>query len=394
MLKNIVFTYITPFHPERGGIGRVTNTLTIELQKRGYNIYYLIYDSSITIKHEYSYPAPLTYLPSKELLSDENINFYHDYLIINKINIVINQSGNFEDSKLWVNTGNKNIKVISVLHANPWIAYKHLWSSDIFPLKNNSLTEHFKRIVRVLLYPYIKNKTKITRIHHFKELLPKTDYVCMLSENYFKELSEICPGYESKYYAIPNPNSYSDEQLQNCKIEKKNQILFVGLFSQQKREDRLIKIWKHLYKKYSDWELIILGDGSPSRVKYLKDLASGIPNISFKGFKNPLNYYHEASVFCMTSNYEGWGMVLTEAMQCGTVPIAFNSFAAVQDIIENGKSGILIEPFKLKKYINSLDWLLKNESKRALMSQNAKESIKKFSVENVVDQWENLINMD
>ena len=64
-MKNILFTYITPFHPERGGIGRVTHALTLELLKRGYNVFYLIYDCPITIRHEYDYPAPLEYFPSK-----------------------------------------------------------------------------------------------------------------------------------------------------------------------------------------------------------------------------------------------------------------------------------------------------------------------------------------
>ena len=42
-MKNICFAYITPFHPERGGIGRVTHSLTLELQRRGYHVFYLIY---------------------------------------------------------------------------------------------------------------------------------------------------------------------------------------------------------------------------------------------------------------------------------------------------------------------------------------------------------------
>ena len=59
MKKNILFTYITPFHPERGGIGRATDTLARELLCRGYKVLYLIYDSAITIRHEYDYPIDL-----------------------------------------------------------------------------------------------------------------------------------------------------------------------------------------------------------------------------------------------------------------------------------------------------------------------------------------------
>ena len=367
----------------------MTHTLTLELQRRGYQVFYLIYNCSITIQHQYPYPAPLTYLPSSELLSEENIQFYHEYLSKHKIDIVINQSGNFDDSRLWVNTGKKKIKVISVLHSNPWVAYKHLWSSDVFPLKNDTRIEYLKRIARIILYPKIKRRFYLSRKNHFKNLLPKTDLVCTLSANYFKELSDICPGYENKYIAIPNPNSYSADLIDNIElIQKKKQILFVGLYGPQKREDRLIKIWRKLYKSYPDWELIMVGDGRKNRVQYLKRLASGIPNIRFEGFQNPLPYYKEAAIFCMTSNYEGWGMVLTEAMQCGTVPIAFNSFAAVTDIIDNGRNGILISPFHIDDYVKQLKRLMDTPALLQTMAKNAQTDIQKYSVEHIADLWE------
>ena len=52
MMRNILFAYITPFHPERGGIGRVTDSLTREFLRRGHKVHYLIYDSAITIHHD------------------------------------------------------------------------------------------------------------------------------------------------------------------------------------------------------------------------------------------------------------------------------------------------------------------------------------------------------
>lgn len=392
MKPNILFTYITPFHPERGGIGRVTHSLTLELHRRGYNVFYLIYNSAITIKYEYDYPAPLTYLPSSDLLSAENVDFYHQYLKTNAIDIVINQSGNFDDSRLWVNTGDKKIKVISVLHSNPWIAYQHLWSSDVFPLKDNTFLEHLKRIARILLYPKIKYRFRNSRIRQFEQLLPNTDLVCMLSEKYFAELSEICPGYEWKYRAIANPNSYSSNDLSETHCPKEKIVLFIGLFGPPKREERLIKIWRHLYKDYPDWKLVLVGDGKKQHVEYLRKLAKGMPNVEFKGFQNPLPYYQRASIFCLTSNYEGWGMVLTEAMQCGTVPIAFESFASATDIIHNGQDGMLVTPFSLKQYEKVLRKLMDSPTLLHQMSEKAKQTVKRFDVGVIVDQWENLFN--
>lgn len=389
---NILFAYITPFHPEKGGIGRVTHTLTLELQRRGYKVFYLIYPCGITVRHEYAYPAPLEYLPSSDLLSSENIIYYQDYLKRNQIDIVINQSGNFSDSRLWLKANDLNIKVISVLHSNPWVAYSHLWQ-EIYPLKNDSYIEKLKRIARIILYPKIKNRLKNSRIKHFKQLLPKTDYVCTLSEKFFHEISEICPGYEHKYRAIPNPNSYKTERIKSLltNIKKKKQLLWVGLFSEQKNPLLAIKIWKKIYRDYPEWEFVIVGYNKNGYWRErMQSLSKGIPNIRFEGFQDPLPYQLESSIFCLTSSYEGWGMVLTEAMQCGTVPIAFKSFASVTDIIENGRNGVLIKPFSIKEYIKELRRLMDNPALLKQMSEYAQQDIEKYSVENVVDKWEKL----
>ena len=391
-MKNVLFTYITPFHPERGGIGRVTDSLTRELLCRGYKVFYLIYDCAITIRHEYEYPAPLTYLPSRELLSDENISFYQQYLKDNDIDIVINQSGNFSDSELWLRTGNPAVKVISVLHSTPWVAYKHLWST-ILPLRNDTLIEKFKRIARIVLYPRIKHQYRLCREQQFRMLLPSTDKVCMLSSQFYGELSEICQGYEQKYCAIPNPNSYTDKQVADINLEvKKKQVLFIGLFSAEKAVDRLVKIWGKLYRNHPEWNLVVVGDGPKKMVNRLHSMASKMKNIDFVGFQSPLPYLKESRILCMTSNYEGWGMVLTEAQQCGVVPIAFQSFASVTDIITHGKNGLLVSPFDTKRYAQELSSLMSCPDRLNSLAQQAMHDVKRFSVSNVVDQWEDLFN--
>ena len=84
-------------------------------------------------------------------------------------------------------------------------------------------------------------------------------------------------------------------------------------------------------------------------------------------------------------------MVLTEAMQCGTVPIAFNSFASVSDIIEDGRNGILVKPFSIRHYVKELRRLMDNPDLLNRMAANAKQDIEKYSVEKVVDCWELLL---
>lgn len=94
---------------------------------------------------------------------------------------------------------------------------------------------------------------------------------------------------------------------------------------------------------------------------------------------------------CLTSIYEGWGMVLTEAMQFGCVPIAFDSFPAVRDIIIPNETGILVKPFSKKEYIFKLTHLMEDDNYRNQLSQKGFEYVKKFDTSNILPKWIELI---
>ena len=385
---NIAFCYITPFHPQKGGIGRVTDTLTRELQNRGHQIFYLIFESAITIKHKFDYPAPLTYLPSKNLLSKENLDFYHDFLRKNKIDIIVDQGGNFAEYPLWLNTGNPDIKKISVIHTCDTVTYRNLWEDSVFPLRDTTFIAHLKRFARILLYPKIKRDFYKRMTESYAGMMNNTDVVVGLSKRILPEFEVACPGISSKCRSIGNPNSYNPSQIRIK--QKKKIILFVGLFGNHKSEDRAALIWKKLFRKYPDWTFNMIGYGSELRTRYLKKIVKGIPNFNLLGFQDTLPYQLEASIACMTSSNEAWGMVLTEAMQCGTVPIAYDSFAAASEIIESGVSGELVKPFDEREYIKKLSRLMDDVEYRNRLSENARQSVKRFDVSNIANKWEDL----
>lgn len=387
---NLAFCYITPFHPNKGGIGRVTDTLCRELQRRGHNVHYLIFESGMTIKHEYDYPAPLTYLPSTELLSEENITFYHKYLRNNNIDIIIDQGGNFAEYPLWLNTGNYDIKKISVIHTYDTVTYRNLWSLSVIPLRGNRIIDHAKRLARILLYPRTRHRMFKRMSKSYSGMADMTDAVVLLSTNFLPEIEELCPGISKKCHCIGNPNSYDQTQLA---IKRKNKtIVFVGLFSTAKGEDKAAKIWKRLANKYPDWTFNMIGYGNKQRTNNIIRIMQGIPNFKLLGYQDPVSYQQEAAIACMTSPHEGWGMVLTEAMQCGAVPIAYNSFASASEIITPGYDGELVKPFNEDEYIEKLTRLMKDTPYRTQMSHNALESVRRFNVGPIADKWETLFN--
>ena len=385
MSHTILFVYPTPFNPQVGGVERVTDLLTRGFVDRGYKVIYLhhVYKHSLM---DYDFPAPVYFFPSSDYKSEENIIFYHDFLKEQKIDIIINQCGLFEDSTLYLNIGDNKCKTISVLHSNPMLNFEHLASEELM-LKDATFIGFLKLMARICLYSLIKGNYITSRRKHYDFLFPNSDRVCLLSNSHIEDFEKYYKIYDrKKIVAISNPNSF---ELQIC--EKKKQLLYVGRLDRgQKRPDRLIKIWKRLYKNFPDWEMVIVGDGEER--ERLEKEAKKLERISFVGFQSPEQYYRDASIFCLTSNFEGFGMVLTEAMSFGTIPFAFDSYTAVHDIIEDGETGILVNPFSIKEYAYKLEILMSDEGKRSVVAQNCMNDVTRFSLNNIVEKWEALFN--
>lgn len=106
----------------------------------------------------------------------------------------------------------------------------------------------------------------------------------------------------------------------------------------------MIETWEFIEEHNPNWKLTIVGDG-PERSN-LEQISNniGLKRVSFVGFQNPNEYYKRAAVLMLTSEYEGFPLVIAECMSFGVVPIVYGSYSAVYDIIENGKNGAIVEP--------------------------------------------------
>ena len=89
----------------------------------------------------------------------------------------------------------------------------------------------------------------------------------------------------------------------------------------------------------------------------------------------------------MTSSFEGWPMVLMEAMQMGVVPIAFNSFESVYDIIDDHLNGIIVENNDIDMYVKQLKWLMCHEEECMKMGEAATHIADRYSIEKVMKQY-------
>lgn len=230
-------------------------------------------------------------------------------------------------------------------------------------------------------------------IKRHKDVYRRADAYVVLCEDYKNELIKKLdvPLENSKFRVIPN----SERQISSVNDQKKKQILFVGRLSYvDKRVDRLIDIWKRIYAQVPDWELLLIGDGAESESLQRKAADNNLQRIRFLGYQEDVSaYYYDASVLCLTSTFEGWGLCLTEAQVNGVVPVAYDCGAGVREIISpSGVNGFLVPPFSQSKYAQTLLKLLKSPELLKQMQQNVVVKAQEYSPQIVGKMWKDLFD--
>lgn len=350
-----------------GGIDRVTNLLAKGFTSRGHSVY-LIYCYGEEIeptlfKKRFKFQNNSDgYAELKRFLKQESINF------------IINQRTYDEGLMEPLYNAADGIPILSCLHNIPgWeLNHKHL----------------YKRLGKKLILSH-----KIKKI--YRKVYELSNRVVLLSTSFIPKYNELFLNIKnpSKLTAIPNPLSFDSPKIDLLKKEKI--VLYVGrLEEQQKRILLLLRIWSKIEQEndFNDWRLLIVGDGPDKHLLESRSKRLKLKNIEFKGVQNPLEFYIKSSIFPLTSLYEGWGLVLCESLQCGVVPLAFDTFSALHDIIDNDKNGFIIPNNKIDHYVNSLKLLMSDKNKRNLMALDAINKSETFSLNVVMDQWESLFS--
>ena len=377
---NILFYYTKTITPKHGGIARVTLSLANQFRIEGHNVYCL--SSKKTNNDE---DKEQHYLPQKtKVICEENKKYFIKFIKDHSINIIINQNGTTPIENEAIMWGHEiNIPIITVLHSSLFGIYGIHQNKLI---KYLPLIKFFKadKILNRITHYYFKCKYG----KYYKEQVRKCAQIVLLSKYFFPEIKYFSGIESDNITHISNPLTVNHDY--NDKTTKEKELLYVGRISYEKRVDLLLKIWKKIQHKYPDWKLTIIGDGPLKHKIELMANKLQLQRISFKGYKDPNKYYKRASIFCMTSAFEGFGLVLIEAMKYGTVPLAFNSYANVSEIIDNNENGFLIPPFSIDKYVTQLSFLIENNNKRKIMGEKAIIKSDNFKIEAVSNEWNTL----
>ncbi|ARG23567.1 glycosyltransferase family 4 protein [Acinetobacter baumannii] len=213
------------------------------------------------------------------------------------------------------------------------------------------------------------------------------DYIVTLTERDKGFWQSAIKKRNAEIITIMNPSPYKD--IVNIPKKENKIILAAGRLTYQKGFDLLLKIWGNIYRDYPDWRLLIVGEGEDRAdlENFIQD--NEIKNVQLPGRTQDIDsYYRQASIFCLSSRFEGLGMVLLEAQAYGLPIVSFDCDVGPSEIISDSLNGFLVKnndtkafEVKLRKLID-----LSNDDYISFI-KNTKLNYEKFSQEHIVEQW-------
>ncbi len=190
---------------------------------------------------------------------------------------------------------------------------------------------------------------------------------------------------------IPNPLSFRSDKKSDLSHK---QIIAVGRLISQKGFDMLIEAFNNISPRFKDWNLSIWGSGQDSTLLYSMidqynlssqvKINAPVDNISHQMLKS--------SIFVFPSRYEGFGLVLTEAMECGLPCVAFDCECGPREIIKDNQNGLLVKVGDIEALSNTLSSLMDSDTMRREMGLQSIDIVRNFYCVNIMPQWVELFN--
>ncbi|MEO1923593.1 MAG: glycosyltransferase [Nautiliaceae bacterium] len=292
-------------------------------------------------------------------------------------------------------SGKYDVIVSFLTYTNIFVTISWLLSGKKIPLV---ISEHCNPIDNLKNQRFSRIKLKL-----ISKLYPFANVVIAVSEGVKNSLSSCFKIPTTKLKVIYNPiNIKKIDTLKREKIteepvfknDNKPIIISCGRLTKQKNYSLLIKAMKILKDAGIKANLIILGKGEEEKrlKKLVKDLNLE-KEVKFLGFKkNPYKYISKATIFVLSSKYEGFPNVLLEAMACGTPVISTNCPYGPSEIIEHGKNGFLVPVDDEYSLAEKIKILLKEPTLRRNFAIEGRKIVeRKFDLKKIIKQWEDLI---
>ncbi len=266
------------------------------------------------------------------------------------------------------NTEDFILDIVTVAHAKnvKVIVESHL--AFPFHLKNKQLTER----ILFKLYPPLK-------------AIRQVDLLIALTE---QDADNFRRHKVPQVTVVPNPSTYYCDDI-GAVEKQEGRIIAVGRLSNQKRYDRLIHAFSLIASKYPAWSVDIFGAGPlENSIQMLIERQGLTGRVRLnKPTQDIIDEYKRSQFFVLSSDYEGFGLVIIEAMACGLPVVSTTCPCGPSEIITDGGNGLLarMDESDLAK---KMEWLITHEAERRQMGLCAHETSARYRKELVMPEWE------
>lgn len=372
---------------DTGGLEVVTSVLANKFAKEGHRVWVFAFlDGKNSIAGRLDASIGLVmgegYAPNRG-----NVDKLRQMLVENSVDVIINQWGLPLTPIRTARRAAKGLKVkiVSVYHNAPSFNGR----IQGVCIKLDTCENSFRRLLLKALREAYRAVTSCAMRYVYE----KSDLFLVLSEGYRKEFQEFT-GVKNlgKLGVMPNPVTVDTENFRYDAQGKHPEIIYVGrLDFVQKRVYRIINIWNYLEEQFPGWHLTIVGDGEDRANLERHTNALGLKRVFFEGFKAPMDYYRRASILMLTSDFEGFPLVLAECMSFGVVPMVYHSFAAVEDVLDDGCNSLVIpysaSHFPTQEVARRLSALMKDPDRLNTMAEVAMCKSRQFGIEGIYGKW-------
>ena len=189
--------------------------------------------------------------------------------------------------------------------------------------------------------------------------------------------------------AIPNPLSFVPSAVSSLTAKR---VVAVARYSHEKGIDLLLQAWAKTERQHPDWQLDVYGDGDTAPYQQQME-ALGIDSLRchLNGRTSCVEQvYQQSGIFVLSSRFEGFGMVILEAMACGLPVVSFDCPWGPRSIITDGKDGLLVENGNTDALAQALSSVMDDQQLQIALGQAAAKSVDRFRIERIARRWQKL----
>ena len=377
----VFFTLIPAFNPNAGGVQRTTWKLGQYFTEQGLEVYYysLAHEGHTAAAYGKLYCAP------RPGGSDNTVNIQDLQYQLEQVrpDVVINQMPYYQALRECLRDNKPKVDYLLLgclrnslfnFKSNARDRMRQMLPKPALAVMDNTLGEAI-----------VQKRHWYKHRRDLKAIIDEHDYFILLAPPNREELHHFVGDYKpEKVIAIPNSIPQVVDQLP----VKEKTILHVGRINvKQKRSDLLLNFWEQAHPELPDWNFVIVGDGP-----YLQKLEAELrqkklPRVQLEGYQKPEPYYERAAIFMMPSAYEGFPNTLLEAQSYGCASFAFNSYAALEWIVQNGQDTVLSPSFDTSHMARRVIEVAKNKNTLQSMQRYALLNASKFTIDKVGQLW-------